>query len=102
MSASRLTVVLALSVSFAELASAGLWPETLAVLRMLDTVEAGLIWARILTVVEAPAASGPTARLPAQALLLARVASQPVPVQYLAYWSSVESVSSRLTAVLLD
>src|SRR5436305_1811071 len=52
----------------AGLPSAGDWPLRLAVLLMLDTVEDDLIWARVLTVSEAPAASGPAARLPVQAL----------------------------------
>src|SRR5207244_2578210 len=95
-------VVLAVSVSLAVLASAGLWPLRVAVLLMLDTVEEGLIWARILTVVEALAASGPTARLPVQALLVTSVASQLAPVQYLAPCSSPESVSLRVTALLSD
>src|ERR687888_183554 len=77
-------------------------PLSEAVLGMLLTVEEGLIWARILTVVEAPALSGPTARLPLQALLVARVASQLAPVQYFAPCSSLESVSLSVTALLSE
>src|SRR5919204_117895 len=101
MSALRLTVVLAVSLLLAVLPSVGLWPLRVAVLLMLVTVEPGLIWARILTVASAPLASGPTARLPPQ-FRVAVVGSQSEPVQYLAFWSSVESVSLTVTAVLSD
>src|SRR5437879_2443900 len=102
MSADRVTVVLAVSVSLAVLASAGLWPLRVAVLLMLDTVEEGLIWARILTVVEALAASGPTARLPVQALFVTSVASQLAPVLFPSTSLFRSSVSLRVTALLSD
>src|SRR5919204_211892 len=102
MSAERVTVTLALSELLPVTGSVGLWPLRLAVLPIEVAVEEGLIWARILTVVEPLAARGSTARLPVQALLVARVASQLAPVQYLAFWSSPESVSLRVTALLSE
>src|ERR671935_148096 len=102
MSALRVTVVLAVSLLLAVLPSVGDWPLRVAVLLMLDTVELGLIWARILTTVSAPAASGPTARLPVQALLVASVASQQATRLYFTHCSSVDRVSLTVTAVLSE
>src|SRR5688500_216352 len=80
-SASRLTVVLMVELLLVLTTSVGAWPETEAVLPMLITVEPGLIWARILTVVVAPAAIGSRARLPLQLLAPAAAGSHAAPTQ---------------------
>src|SRR5438477_626055 len=102
MSADRVTVTLAWSLLLAGLPSAGLWPETVAVFVLLLPAFPARRSSDLLTVTSAPAASGPTARLPVQALLPTSVASHAAPVQYLAPWSSSERPSLRVTALLSD
>src|SRR5437763_12526 len=102
MSADRVTVTVAWSLLLAALPSAGLWPETVAVLVMLLTVDEVLRWVGIMRVPSAPAASGPTARLPVQALLPTSVASHAAPVQRSEERRVGEGWTLRGTAQLSD
>src|SRR5919204_173736 len=98
-SALRATVVFAVELSLALVGSVGDWAESEAVFEIEATVEEGLIWARIRTVFEAPAAIAPRAVEPLQ--LAPRLGSQ-APLestQKVAPWSSLERVSVRVALV---